>query len=57
MKEENIQKGYFKGDENPFSVPVGYFEESRKNILDLIGKDGILNILKHPILWSSLQDL
>lgn len=58
MKEENIQKGYFKGDENPFSVPEGYFEESRKNILDLIGKEQVIESpktvgLKSRLVWFS----
>ncbi len=36
MKEENINKDRFKGDENPFKVPDGYFQDSRSRIMDAV---------------------
>ena len=58
MKTENNNKVVLKGDKNPFLVPEGYFEESRREIMGKIaatkdaGRERKLKI-RTRLMWVS----
>lgn len=58
MKAYNYTRDSFEGDRNPFRVPSGYFEESRRQIMEKIaGMENETHVrkinLRRRLIWVS----